>query len=42
MGKKMEDQYTSRPIAGWFMPAAIASLLFMALGCFMYLMQDHG
>jgi hypothetical protein len=35
----MEDDYSPRPIAGWYMPAAIASLLFMALGCFMYLMQ---
>lgn len=28
-----------RPLAGWYMAAAIASLLFMALGCVMYLMQ---
>ena len=34
----MEDEhYAPRPIAGWFMPAAIASLLFMGLGCVMYL-----
>ena len=32
-----DDSYTPRPIAGWFMPAAIASLLFMGLGCLMYL-----
>jgi hypothetical protein len=28
-----------RPVAGWYLPAAVASLLFMALGCIMYLMQ---
>ena len=33
----MDDQYSPRPIAGWFTPAAIASLLFMGLGCIMYL-----
>ena len=32
-----DDQYAPRPIAAWFMPAAIASLLFMGLGCVMYL-----
>ena len=32
-----EDPYTPRPTAGWYMPAAIASLLFMGLGCVMYL-----
>lgn len=32
-----DDHYTPRPVAGWFMPAAIASLLFMGLGCVMYL-----
>ena len=31
------DQYAPRPVAGWFVPAAIASLLFMGLGCVMYL-----
>jgi hypothetical protein len=35
----MDDQYKQRPVAGWFMPAAIATLLFMALGCIMYLTQ---
>ena len=35
----MDDQYKQRPVAGWFMPAAVAALLFMALGCVMYLMQ---
>ena len=33
----MDDQYAPRPIAGWFMVAAVASLLFMGLGCIMYL-----
>ena len=33
----MEKQYSPRPIAGWFMAAAVASLLFMGLGCIMYL-----
>ncbi len=32
-----DDHYAPRPVAGWFMPAAIASLLFMGLGCVMYL-----
>lgn len=35
----MDDRYAPRPIAGWFMAAAIGSLLFMALGCAMYLMH---
>ena len=29
----MDDRYTPRPVAGWFMVAAIASVLFMGLGC---------
>lgn len=29
----MEERFTPRPIAGWYMIAAIASLLFMLLGC---------
>ena len=37
-----DDQYAPRPLAGWFLPAAIASLLFMGLGCIMYLMQVLG
>jgi hypothetical protein len=32
----MDDHYRQRPLAGWFMPAAIASLLFMLLGCALY------
>ena len=35
----MDDQYAARPLAGWFKPAAIASLLFMGLGCISYLMH---
>jgi hypothetical protein len=35
----MDDHYAPRPIAGWFMPAAVASLLFMGLGCISYLMH---
>jgi len=34
-----DDPYTPRPIARWFIAAAIASLLFMLLGCAMYLMH---
>lgn len=32
-----DDRFTPQPTAGWYMPAAIASLLFMGLGCIMYL-----
>jgi hypothetical protein len=35
----MDDEYTPRPLAGWYMPAAVASMLFMGLGCVMYLMH---
>ncbi len=35
----MDKEFAPRPVAGWFMPAAVASLLFMALGCIMYLMH---
>jgi amino acid transporter len=35
----MEDDFKPRPVAGWYLPAAVASLLFMALGCIMYLMH---
>ena len=35
----MEDDFKPRPVAGWYMPAAVASLLFMALGCIIYLMH---
>ena len=33
----METPDSPRPLAAWFFPAAIASLLFMGLGCVMYL-----
>ena len=33
----MADEFTPRPLAAWYMPAAIASLLFMGLGCILYL-----
>ena len=29
----MDERYTPTPVAGWYMIAAIASLLFMLLGC---------
>ena len=35
----MDDEFAPRPVAGWYRPAAVASLLFMALGCIMYLMH---
>lgn len=35
----MNDAYTPRPLAGWYMPAAIASMLFMGLGCVTYMMH---
>ena len=34
-----EDPYRVRPVAGWFIIAAVASLLFMGLGCISYLMH---
>ena len=35
----MDEQFSPRPVANWYTPAAIASLLFMLLGCAMYLMH---
>jgi Na+/proline symporter len=35
----MDDPYSPRPIAGWFWPAAIVSLLFMVLGCVVYVLH---
>ena len=29
----MDETFTPRPVAGWYMIAAVASLLFMLLGC---------
>ena len=34
-----DDPYTAEPLARWFKPAAIASLLWMMLGCAMYLIE---
>lgn len=34
-----DDRFTPRPVAGWYMVAAIASLLFMILGCVTYVMH---
>ena len=34
-----DDPYSPRPVAGWFIIAAVASLLFMGLGCISYLMH---
>ena len=35
----MNEHYSPRPLARWFWAAAIASLLFMAIGCAGYLMD---
>ena len=35
----MDDAYAPRPLARWYWLAAIASLLFMAIGCWGYLMD---
>jgi putative Mn2+ efflux pump MntP len=35
----MDEHFAPRPLAGWYLPAAIASLLFMILGCAAYLMH---
>jgi hypothetical protein len=35
----MDDRFDPRPVASWFMIAAVASLLFMGLGCISYLMH---
>jgi hypothetical protein len=35
----MDEHYAPRPIAGWFIIAAVASLLFMGLGCVAFLMH---
>ncbi len=34
-----DDPYSPRPVASWFMIAAVAALLFMGLGCISYLMH---
>jgi hypothetical protein len=35
----MKDGFGPRPVAGWFVFAALAALLFMALGCVSYLIH---
>ena len=35
----MDEHHHPRPIAAWYMPAAVASVLFMGLGCIVYLMH---
>lgn len=35
----MNDAYAPGPIARWYLPAAIASLLFMLLGCAVFLLD---
>ena len=35
----MDERFTPRPVAGWFTIGAIASLLFMALGCIALVMH---
>jgi uncharacterized membrane protein len=35
----MDDHYARQPIARWYTAAAIASLLFMLLGCAVYLLD---
>jgi hypothetical protein len=35
----MNQEFAPRPIAGWYVVAAIASLLFMGLGCISFLMH---
>ena len=34
-----DDEYKPRPVAAWYLPAAVASMLFMAFGCVIYLMH---
>jgi hypothetical protein len=35
----LDERFTPRPLADWYMPAAIASLLFMLAGCAALVMQ---
>ena len=35
----MDDHYSPRPVAGWFKLAAIASVLWLAIGCALYLYE---
>jgi len=34
-----DDHYAPRPVAGWFILAAVGALLFMSFGCVLYLMH---
>ena len=36
-----DDHYAPRPVAGWYSAAAVASLLFMLLGCAVYVMHAY-
>jgi hypothetical protein len=38
-GMTMNDHYAPRPVAGWYIVAAVASVLFMAIGCGGYLLD---
>ena len=35
----MDDEFSPRPIAGWYMVAAVVSLLLMGMFCVLYLMH---
>lgn len=35
----MDDEFKPRALTAWYMPAAVASMLFMAFGCVIYLMH---
>jgi hypothetical protein len=37
----MDDRYAARPLASWYWAGAIASLLFMLLGCLVYAMHVY-
>jgi hypothetical protein len=37
----LDDRYAPKPVAGWYMFAAIASLLFMLIGCAVYVMHVY-
>jgi magnesium-transporting ATPase (P-type) len=37
----LDERFTPRPVARWYMLAAVASLLFMALGCAVYAMHIY-
>ena len=37
----MDDEFKPRALAAWYMPAAVASLAFMLLGCAVYAMHVY-